>query len=223
MAGEHAGHRQRMRERFLAGGLEGFADHEVLELMLFYAIPQRNVNPLAHRLLDRFGTLHAVLEAPVEELMKVEGVGQYAALLLSLFSHAARRLEMSRENTGKLICNRGMAEKHAVRLLQGLRTEHFYAVCLDGRMQLIADELISRRVHRRGAGVSARGGGGGAQAQCALRGPVPQSSGRIARAVAPGCGGYPPAGGAAELTGRGDGGPHHRIRQGGAEHGRLPG
>lgn len=74
MAGEHAGHRQRMRERFLAGGLEGFADHEVLELMLFYAIPQRNVNPLAHRLLDRFGTLHAVLEAPVEELMKVEGV-----------------------------------------------------------------------------------------------------------------------------------------------------
>lgn len=87
MAGEHAGHRQRMRERFLAGGLEGFADHEVLELMLFYAIPQRNVNPLAHRLLDRFGTLHAVLEAPVEELMKVEGVGQYAALLLSLFSH----------------------------------------------------------------------------------------------------------------------------------------
>ena len=68
MAGEHAGHRQRMRERFLTGGLEGFADHEVLELMLFYAIPQRNVNPLAHRLLDRFGTLHAVLEAPVEEL-----------------------------------------------------------------------------------------------------------------------------------------------------------
>lgn len=51
---------------------------------------------------------------------------------------------MSRENTGKLICNRGMAEKHAVRLLQGLRTEHFYAVCLDGRMQLIADELIAR-------------------------------------------------------------------------------
>ena len=71
MAGEHAGHRQRMRERFLTGGLESFADHEVLELMLFYAIPQRNVNPLAHRLLDRFGTLHAVLEAPVEELMKV--------------------------------------------------------------------------------------------------------------------------------------------------------
>ena len=97
MAGEHAGHRQRMRERFLCGGLDGFADHEVLELMLFYAIPQRNVNPLAHRLLERFGTLHAVLEASVADLMKVEGVGRHTALLLNLFSHAARRLEMSRE------------------------------------------------------------------------------------------------------------------------------
>lgn len=144
MAGEHAGHRQRMRERFLTGGLDSFADHEVLELMLFYAIPQRNVNPLAHRLLERFGTLHAVLEAPVSELTKVEGVGEYAALLLSLFSHAARRMELSRENTGKLICNHGRAEKHAMRLLQGLRTEHFYAICLDGKMRLIADELIAR-------------------------------------------------------------------------------
>ena len=109
MAGEHAGHRQRMRERFRAGGLEGFADHEVLELMLFYAIPQRNVNPLAHRLLDRFGTLHAVLEAPVEELMKVEGVGQYAALLLSLFSHAARRLEMSLSLIHISVCAGGVS------------------------------------------------------------------------------------------------------------------
>lgn len=144
MAGEHAGHRQRMRERFLCGGLDGFADHEVLELMLFYAIPQRNVNPLAHRLLERFGTLHAVLEAPVADLMKVEGVGQHAALLLNLFSHAARRLEMSREVKGEPIQTRGMAEKHAIRLLQGLKTEHFYIACLDGQMRLIADELIAR-------------------------------------------------------------------------------
>ena len=144
MAGEHAGHRQRMRERFLCGGLDGFADHEVLELMLFYAIPQRNVNPLAHRLLERFGTLHAVLEASVADLMKVEGVGRHTALLLNLFSHAARRLEMSREVKGEPIQTRGMAEKHAIRLLQGLKTEHFYVACLDGQMRLIADELIAR-------------------------------------------------------------------------------
>ena len=144
MAGEHDGHRQRMRERFLSGGLESFADHEVLELMLFYAIPQRNVNPLAHSLLARFGTLHSVLEAPVADLMKVDGVGQHTALLLSLFSHAARRMELSRETKGEPIQTRGMAEKHAMRLLQGLKTEHFYVVCLDGQMRLITDELIAR-------------------------------------------------------------------------------
>ena len=67
MAGAHDGHRSRMRERFRREGLNGFADHEALELMLFYAIPQRNVNPLAHALLERFGSFHAVLEAPAEQ------------------------------------------------------------------------------------------------------------------------------------------------------------
>lgn len=144
MAGEHTGHRQRMRERFLAHGLDGFADHEVLELVLFYAIPQRNVNPLAHELLNRFGSLHNVLEAAPGDLAKVEGIGEYAATLLSLFSHTARRLAQSRERAGEPISNHGLAAKHAMRLLCGLRQEHFYAVCLNAQMRLIADELISR-------------------------------------------------------------------------------
>ena len=59
--GIHTGHRQRLRERFRAQGLAGFAEHEVLELLLIYAIPQKDVNPLAHALLERFGSLAAVL------------------------------------------------------------------------------------------------------------------------------------------------------------------
>lgn len=144
MAGEHTGHRQRMRERFLQHGLDGFADHEVLELMLFYAIPQRNVNPLAHALIDRFGSLHGVLEAPVEELCKVDGMGAYASVFISLFSRVARRAEWSRAGERELVSNRGMAERHCLRLLDGLREEHFYAVCLDGQMRLIKDALIAR-------------------------------------------------------------------------------
>ncbi|MCI6376184.1 MAG: DNA repair protein RadC [Clostridiales bacterium] len=144
MAGEHSGHRQRMRERFLRHGLDGFADHEVLELMLFYAIPQRNVNPLAHALIDRFGSLHGVLEASVEELSKVDGMGAYASAFLSLFSQVARRVEWSRAGERELISNRGMAERHCLRLLDGLREEHFYVVCLDGQMRLIKDVLIAR-------------------------------------------------------------------------------
>ena len=57
----HQGHREKMRQRFLKSGLEGFADHEALELLLYYAIPRQDTNPIAHRLMDRYGSLTAVL------------------------------------------------------------------------------------------------------------------------------------------------------------------
>ena len=63
----HDGHRQRKKQRFLQHGLDSFADHEVLELLLFYAIPRRDTNETAHRLLEHFGTLKGVLMASVEE------------------------------------------------------------------------------------------------------------------------------------------------------------
>lgn len=144
MADEHAGHRQRMRERFIKQGLDGFAAHEVLELALFYAIPRQNTNPLAHHLIDHFGSLHGVLEAPVDELMKVEGVGQNAAVLLSLFFQIARQLEFSREKELELMDTRLKAEVHCKRLLGGLKQEHLYAVCLDGQMRVIADALVAK-------------------------------------------------------------------------------
>ena len=71
----HQGHREKMRQRFLKSGLESFADHEALELLLYYAIPRRDTNPIAHRLMERYGSLTAVLSAPAEDLKKVEGIG----------------------------------------------------------------------------------------------------------------------------------------------------
>ena len=144
MGQEHAGHRQRMRERFRQQGLQGFAPHEVLELILFYAIPQRKVNPLAHRLLDQFGSLHAVLDASVEQLMQVEGVGEYAATLLHLFSDVGRQLGVSRSSQESVPFDIGHAKKHCLNLLDGLTEEHFYVVCLDSRMCLIRDVLIAK-------------------------------------------------------------------------------
>ena len=64
----HQGHREKMRQRFLKSGLEGFADHEALELLLYYAIPRQDTNPIAHRLMDRYGSLIAVLSAPSDEV-----------------------------------------------------------------------------------------------------------------------------------------------------------
>ena len=87
MAGRstHEGHRGRMKRKFLDHGLEYFADHEVLELLLFFAIPQGDTNPTGHALMERFGTLDAVLSAPAEELQKVKGIGEHAAILLTVF------------------------------------------------------------------------------------------------------------------------------------------
>lgn len=71
----HDGHRQRLKERFCKEGLDNFDEHQVLELLLFYCIPRMDTNPIAHALLNRFGSLAQVLEAPVEELEKVPGIG----------------------------------------------------------------------------------------------------------------------------------------------------
>ena len=89
MAGKenlHIGHRERLRERFIREGIEHFEDHNILELVLFYAIPQKDTNNLAHELLNRFGSLDNVFSAQPEELMQVRGVGKHTALFLHLFS-----------------------------------------------------------------------------------------------------------------------------------------
>lgn len=80
----HDGHRKRMRERFLKYGLEGFQEHEMLEMLLFYAIPRVNTNELAHRLIDRFGSLYGVVTADISLLREVKGVTENAAVLLKL-------------------------------------------------------------------------------------------------------------------------------------------
>ena len=92
--GIHDGHREKMRKRFCETGLEGFADHEALELLLYYAIPRRDTNGLAHRLMLRYGSLAALLQAPVEDLQRVEGIGESAAVFLKLvpaFVYKAQR------------------------------------------------------------------------------------------------------------------------------------
>ena len=136
--GIHDGHREKMRRRFLQGGLEPFADHEALELLLYYAIPRRDTNPIAHALMERYGSLAAVLDAPVEDLQKVEGVGESAAVLLKLVPQLYRKARLaeaeretvlnSSERAGAYLLERFAGEKHAV----------VYALYLDRKGKLIA-------------------------------------------------------------------------------------
>ena len=95
LVGIHDGHREKMRQRFLKSGLDSFADHEALELLLYYAIPRRDTNPIAHALMERYGSLSAVLTAPVEDLKKVEGIGESAAVLLKLAPQLYRKARLS--------------------------------------------------------------------------------------------------------------------------------
>ena len=74
----HEGHRQRKKEQFREHGLDAFADHEALELLLYYAIPRQDTNPIAHRLIERFGSLEGGFSAPAYELQKVEGVRSFS-------------------------------------------------------------------------------------------------------------------------------------------------
>lgn len=80
----HAGHRKRMRRRFYETGLAGFADHEILEILLYYVYSQKNTNPLGHMLINHFGSLKAVLDADYEELVQIKGIGERGASLIKL-------------------------------------------------------------------------------------------------------------------------------------------
>lgn len=135
--GVHDGHRERVRRRFLENGLSGFADHEALELLLYYAIPQGNVNPLAHALMDRFGSLSAVLSAPVELLTEVKGVGERTAVLLRLTSQIARRARLSDLERELVLNSREQVGAYLLELFSNEPNEAVYQLCLDGKGKLL--------------------------------------------------------------------------------------
>lgn len=139
----HEGHRKRMRERFRKEGMDGFAAHEVLELLLFYGRARGDVNPLAHTLLDTFGSLKGVLEARPEQLMSVPGVGEETATLISMMLPMFRRYSACVCQEQKRIDNRGEAQTYCRALLAGWRTERFYELCLNAENQLLGQRLIA--------------------------------------------------------------------------------
>ena len=136
--GVHDGHRDRMRRRFLANGLNGFADHEALELLLYYAIPRGDVNPLAHALMDRFGSLSGVLAAPAELLAQVEGVGERTAMLLRLVPQIAQMARLADMEREVALNTREKIGDYLLELFSRERNEAVYQVCLDGKGKLLA-------------------------------------------------------------------------------------
>ncbi len=143
MASEHEGHRQRLRSRYRGEGLDGFEPHQVLELLLFYANPRADTNPIAHHLLEQFGSLDAVLDAPVEELTQVKGVGENTAILLNLIPQAARRYLESKNATDGLVSGISDLGAYLLPRFVGRKNELLLLVSIDNKGRILSCDRLA--------------------------------------------------------------------------------
>lgn len=135
--GLHDGHRKRLKEQFLSHG-EDFHDHQLLELLLCYSIPQGDVNGLAHCLLNEFGSLAGVMDALPESLRRVSGVGEHTAVLLKLIPKLAGRYFEDRASLGTILDSTRAARDFLMPYFrQGGRNEMVYMVCMDAKCKVL--------------------------------------------------------------------------------------
>jgi len=132
----HEKHRERLRERLRKEGLASFEEHVVLELLLFYAIPRADTNEIAHRLIEAFGSLEAVFEAPYDELLKIQGIGETSAALLTLIPQLTRRYLSAKTESGLRLDQPEKLREYALAKYVGEKQELVYMLCLDGRGRL---------------------------------------------------------------------------------------
>ncbi len=140
----HEGHRERIREQYRKQGMNGMADHVVLEYLLTYVIPRKDVNGLAHRLLNTFGSLTGVLEADPQRLSAIDGVGEKTALFLhSLYDlHRRLTLETAGSRGAMRLENPESAFRYALALSIGGRYETLRIICLDTTMKVLHTETL---------------------------------------------------------------------------------
>ena len=137
----HDGHRQRLKARFKKEGLDHFENHQVLELLLFYCVPRQDTNPIAHRLIDQFGSVKAVLTASAAELKRVEGVGDNIVQFLRLFRETERFCGM--ESPDEIILDkRELCGKYMVPFFGNKKNETVYLLCLDAKCKAISCKLV---------------------------------------------------------------------------------
>ncbi|MBR6400922.1 MAG: RadC family protein [Firmicutes bacterium] len=137
-ANSHSGHRERMRSRYLnEGGLDSFEDHQILEMLLFYAIPRRDTNELAHKMIREFGSLEALVNSRAEAIAARTGVSLNTAVLVSMIGSIQKR-RGSLARRGICLKEREEVKKYCMQLFRGRQEEVLYVLCLDKNMRLIA-------------------------------------------------------------------------------------
>lgn len=142
--GVHDGHRERLRTRFLKHGLAGFEEHNALELLLFYARPRCDTNTIAHALIKRFGSFSAVLDAPLEELVEVNGVGETTAVLIKMMPEIGAYYLNSRAAPGEVLNTTKKAGTFFMPKFFGKITEEAYLAALDDKRKVLRCVCISK-------------------------------------------------------------------------------
>lgn len=139
----HEGHKERMRNKYVNKGIEVFEQHEILEMLLFYAIPRKNTNDIAHRLLEACGSLSAVFDAPIDILMQ-QGLSYNAAVLLHMIPDLSRAYQSDKfDNEEKIITDENIGKK-MVHLFAGKNEECVYAFFLDAKGKEKYSGIISK-------------------------------------------------------------------------------
>lgn len=141
MTAPREGHRERLRKRYLQGGIRGFSDRDALELLLTYAIPRRDTRTLAHSLLKKFGSLQGVLSQPPGMLMTVSGIGPAAAVLLNLSTSIAARA-LKPEAGARVIDSPERVREYLKASMGTLRKEKLIALLLDSSNRLISECVL---------------------------------------------------------------------------------
>ena len=144
--GVHDGHRDRLKSRFAEHGLESFNDINALELLLFYAIPRKDTNVMAHDLVDRFGSLSGVFDASLRELTDVPGIGENTALLIKLVPQMMKKCQLSKVNDIRVFRSSNDLGRFLVPRFMDERDELALLLCLDSRKSLICCRVLNRGV-----------------------------------------------------------------------------
>ncbi|NLO99660.1 MAG: DNA repair protein RadC [Clostridiaceae bacterium] len=138
----HEGHRGRIKERYMEEGLDNFSDHEVIELLLFYSIPQRDTNALAHRMIKEFGTLHDLLEADPRDIERRCNVSLNTAILVSLAAPLSRRYLRQKWGNRPVVNSSSIAGNYALSLFAGRVYECFFVICLNSQNRVNHSALV---------------------------------------------------------------------------------
>lgn len=140
--GVHDGHRKRLKRRFLSEGLDSFEDHNILEMLLFYALPRSDTNEIAHRLLEQFKSLSGVFDAPLEELCKIKGISEHSATLIKLIPRLTSAYHTDKSKDIKIISSTNAAGKFFVPRFYGKANEEVHVMLLDDKKKVIKCEKV---------------------------------------------------------------------------------